>query len=192
MFERYTEAGRRTVTLAQEEAQRLGHPAIGTEHLLLGLIAEGDGAAARAFAQLGVTLEAARAQVAAEVPGGGPGAEPSGGTMPFTPRAQGTLEAASRQALGLKSNYVDTEHVLLALLIERDARTASILASLGCPPDLLRASVLEDRATRDPDDDGDALLALAQGSNVAGQALADLGVTVEALTAAVERARGGS
>jgi ATP-dependent Clp protease ATP-binding subunit ClpC len=192
MFERYTEAGRRTVTLAQEEARRLGHPAIGTEHLLLGLIAEGDGAAARAFTGLGVTLEAARAQVAAEVPGGRPGAEPSGGMMPFSPRAQGTLEAASRQALGLKSNDVDTEHVLLALLIERDARTASILSALGCPPDLLRASVLEDRATRDPDDDGDALLALAQGSNVAGQALADLGVTVEALTAAVERARGGS
>jgi ATP-dependent Clp protease ATP-binding subunit ClpC len=193
MFERYTEAGRRTVTLAQEEARRLGHPVIGTEHLLLGLIAEGDGAAARAFARLGVTLEAARAQVAAEVPSGGAGAEPpGGGMMPFSPRAQGTLEAASRQALGLKSNYVDTEHVLLALLIERDARTASILGALGCPPDQLRASVLEDRATRDPDDDGDALLALAQGANVAGQALADLGVTVAALAAAVERARGGS
>ena len=70
--------------------------------------------------------------------------------------------------------------------------TASILSSLGCPPDLLRTTVLEVRAAPDPEDDGDALLALAQGSNVAGQALADLGVTLEALKAAVERVRGGS
>ena len=79
------------------------------------------------------------------------------------------------------------------MLIERDARTASILSSLGCPPDLLRTTVIEERTTPvDVEDDGAALLALAQGSGVAGRALADLGVTDEALAAAIERARGDS
>jgi ATP-dependent Clp protease ATP-binding subunit ClpC len=190
MFEMFTEAARRVLSLGAEEARSLGHDHLGTEHLLLGLIAEGQGAAARSFARLGVTLEAARQQVLAEVAHApGPRSE---GQLPVTPRARATLDAAPRQALGLKADGVDTEHILLALLIERDARTASILSALGCPPDLLRTTVLAERTRERPDDDGDALLALAAGDGVAARALADVGVSPDALAAAVERARGGS
>jgi ATP-dependent Clp protease ATP-binding subunit ClpC len=189
MFERFTEEARQVVVLAEAEARLLGHAQIGTEHLLLGLIGEGAGPASRAFATLGATVEAAREQVAAGVP---PSAEKPGNRIAFSPRATGTLEGALRQALGFGHDYIGTEHILLALLIERDARTADVLSSLGCPPDLLRAAVLEEGRDEDLEDDGDALLALAQGSSVAGRALADLGVTVDALEAAVERARSGS
>jgi ATP-dependent Clp protease ATP-binding subunit ClpC len=190
MFEHFSEPARNTIVLAQEEARNLGHGHIGTEHLLLGLIAQGTGAAGRAFAKLGVTLEAARDAVAALMP---PNTEtPPHEQIPFSPRAKATLEASLRQALGFKDTTIETEHMLLALLIERDGRTASVFASLACPPDLLRAAVIEERgapSTPDPTDDGDALLALAQGSSIAGRALADLGVTVEALEAAIARAR---
>jgi ATP-dependent Clp protease ATP-binding subunit ClpC len=190
VFEPFTQRARQTIVLGQEEARRLGSSHVGTEHLLLGLIGEAEGSAGQAFASLGVTLDAARAQVASKVPAGA--GSPSG-QIPFSPRAKATLDAAPRQARGLKDSAVGTEHILLALLIERDARTASILSSLGCPPDLLRTTVLEERTTPvDLEDDGDALLALAQGSGVAGRALAHLGVTGEALAAAIERARSGS
>ncbi len=193
MFEHFSGQARQTIVLAQGEAAELGHDRVGTEHLLLGLIAEESGAAGRAFAKLGVTLQAARDTVGAAMP---PTAEPAAERqIPFSPRAKGTLEAALRQALGFKDTTIETEHILLALLIERDGRTASVLASLGCPPDLLREAVLEERgapATPDPTDDGDALLALAEGSGVAAQALKALGVTPEALRAAVARARSGS
>ena len=193
MFEHFSEQARHTIVLAQGEAARLGHGHIGTEHLLLGLIGEQEGAAGRAFAKLGVSVEAARDKVGALMP---PSAEPPAPEqIPFSPRAKGTLEAALRQALGFKDSTIETEHILLALLIERDGRTASVLASLACPPDLLRAMVLEERgapATPDPTDDGDALLSLAEGSGVAGQALEALGITPAALRAAVERARSGS
>jgi ATP-dependent Clp protease ATP-binding subunit ClpC len=189
MYDRFSEAGRRTIALAEEEARTLGHGLVGTEHLLLGLIAEGEGAAGRSFARLGVTLQAARDRVAAEVD---QAPQTPGEPLAFTPRAKGTLEASLRQALGLKDADIDTEHILLALLIERDARTASVLAGLGCPPELLRATVLEERTSPAPHDDGDDLLALAGGSGVAAQALAELGVTPEALAAAVERARSAS
>ena len=193
MFEHFSEQARQTIVLAQGEAAALGHGHIGTEHLLLGLIGEQEGAAGRAFARLGVTLEAARDKVGALMP---PSAEPPAPEqIPFSPRAKGTLEAALRQALGFKDTTIETEHILLALLIERDGRTASVLASLACPPDLLRAMVLEERgtpATPDPTDDGDALLTLAEGSGVAGRALEALGITPAALRAAVERVRSGS
>ena len=193
MFEHFSEQARHTIVLAQGEAAGLGHGHIGTEHLLLGLIGEQEGAAGRAFARLGVTLEAARDKVGALMP---PSAEPPAPEqIPFSPRAKGTLEAALRQALGFKDSTIETEHILLALLIERDGRTASVLASLACPPDLLRAMVLEERgttATPDPTDDGDALLSLAEGSGVAGRALEALGITPAALRAAVERVRSGS
>ena len=90
-----------------------------------------------------MTLEGARAQVAAEVP---PSSNEPPGEIPLSPRARGTLEGAPRQAMGLKDDVVGTEHLLLALLIERDSRTASVLTLLGCPPDLLRTTVLEQRA----------------------------------------------
>src|SRR4051794_36664086 len=192
MFERFTPEAREVVVQAQAEARKLGHTQIGTEHLLLGLIAEETGAAGRAFAKLGVTLDAARDAVMALVRPGDPIAPDQG--IPFSPRAKGTLEASLRQAMGLKDNFIDTEHILLALLIERDGRTASVLASLACPPELLRDTVIDQRAaaaTPDPHDDGDALLTLAAGSGVAGRALEALGVTSEALREAVERARSG-
>jgi ATP-dependent Clp protease ATP-binding subunit ClpC len=192
MFERFTEEARQVVVLAEAEARLLGHAQIGTEHLLLGLIGEGAGPASRAFATLGATVEAAREQVAAGVP---PSAEEPGNRIAFSPRATGTLEGALRQALGFGHDYIGTEHILLALLIERDGRTASVLASLACPPDVLRTAVIEERvatSTPDPHDDGDALLALAAGSGVAGRALEALGVTRDALRAAVEHARNGS
>ena len=193
MFERFTPEARQVVVLAQDQARGLGHTQIGTEHLLLGLIAEETGAAGRAFAQLGVTLDAARDAVMALVRPGEP--TPPEEQIPFSPRAKGTLEASLRQAMGLKDNFIGTEHILLALLIERDGRTASVFASLACPPDLLRTTVMELRAataTPDPHDDGDALLVLAEGSGVAGRALEALGITPEALRTAIERARTGS
>jgi ATP-dependent Clp protease ATP-binding subunit ClpC len=193
MFERFTPEAREVVVLAQGEARGFGHTLVGTEHLLLGLIAEETGAAGRAFAKLGVTLDAARDAVMALVRPGEP--TPPEQQIPFSPRAKGTLEASLRQAIGLRDGFIDTEHILLALLIERDGRTASVLASLACPPELLRTTVIELRAasaTPDPHDDGDALLVLAEGSGVAARALEALGVTREALLAAIERARSGS
>jgi ATP-dependent Clp protease ATP-binding subunit ClpC len=193
MFETFTPEARQVVVLAQDEARKLGHTQVGTEHLLLGLIAEESGAAGRAFARLGVTLDAARDAIMALVRPGEP--TPPDEQIPFSPRAKGTLEASLRQALGLKDSFIDTEHILLALLIERDGRTASVFATLGCPPDLLRDTVIELRGpspTPDPHDDGDALLVLAEGSGVAGRALEALGVTPEALRTAIDRARTGS
>jgi ATP-dependent Clp protease ATP-binding subunit ClpC len=193
MLERFSAEARQVVTLAQDQARGMGHGQVGTEHLLLGLIAEETGAAGRAFAKLGVTLDAARDAVMAMVRPGEP--TPPEQPIPFSPRAKGTLEASLRQAMGFKDTSIDTEHILLALLIERDGRTASVFASLACPPDLLRTTVMEERgasATPDPHDDGDALLVLAEGSGVAGRALDALGVTPDALRTAIERARTGS
>jgi ATP-dependent Clp protease ATP-binding subunit ClpA len=214
MLERFDEAAERVVAFAQEEARAMGHWYVGTEHLLLGLVAD-DGPAGRAFAELGVTLEGARAQVASEVP---PSNHEPPGEIPLSPRARGTLEGAPRQAMGLKSDVVGTEHVLLALLIERDSRTASVLTLLGCPPDLLRTTVLEQRAApkaakppaaglapalaeraRDvaqargasTPDAGDLMLALADRSAMLTRALTELGVTPQALRDAIQRARGG-
>lgn len=193
MLERFSPEAREVVAIAQDQARGMGHSHVGTEHLLLGLLGEETGAAGRAFAQLGVTLDAARDAVMALVRPGEP--TPPEQQIPFSPRAKGTLEASLRQAIGLRDSFIDTEHILLALLIERDGRTASVLASLACPPELLRATVIELRAaaaTPDPHDDGDALLVLVEGSGVAGRALEALGVTREALREAIERARAGS
>ena len=190
MFERFTERARQTIVLGQERGAAARELHVGTEHLLLGLIGEAEGSAGRAFAGLGVTLDAARAQVAAKVPAGG--GSPAG-QIPFSPRAKATLDAAPRQALGLKDAEVGTEHILLALLIERDARTASILSSLGCPPDLLRTTVLEERTVaRRPRGRRRRPARARRRAGVAGVALEALGITPEALRAAVERARAGS
>jgi ATP-dependent Clp protease ATP-binding subunit ClpA len=193
MLERFSPEAREVVALAQDQARKLGHAQVGTEHLLLGLIAEETGAAGRAFAKLGVTIDAARDAVMALVR---PGEEfPPEQQIPFSPRAKGTLEASLRQAMGFKDTSIDTEHILLALLIERDGRTASVFASLACPPDLLRTTVIEERgasATPDPHDDGDALLVLAEGSGVSARALEALGISPDALRTAIKRARTSS
>ena len=210
MLERFNEPAQAAIARAQEEARTMGHPLVGTEHLLLGLVGDDGGPAGRAFAKLGVTLEGTREQVVAEVPPGGG----SAGELPFSPRARGTIDSAPRQALGLKDAFVGTEHLLLALLIERDSRTANVLTLLGAPPDLLRTTLLEvrrpkpapaspglapalaagardiaaARGAKEPDA-GDLMLALADRSAMLGRALTDLGVTPDALRAALERAR---
>src|ERR1700722_10989462 len=117
MFERFTNRARRVVVLAQEEARILRHNYIGTEHLLLGILAEGDGTAFRPLDELGVTLEIARQQVEGIV---GTGQNAMSGHIPFTPRAKKVLELSLREALKLGHNYIGTEHMLLGLVREAE------------------------------------------------------------------------
>ena len=128
MFERFTDRARRVVVLAQEEARLLNHNYIGTEHILLGLIHEGEGVAAKALESLGISLEAVRAQVE-EIIGHG-GTAPSG-HIPFTPRAKKVLELSLREALQLGHNYIGTEHILLGLIREGEGVAAQVLVKLG-------------------------------------------------------------
>jgi ATP-dependent Clp protease ATP-binding subunit ClpC len=139
MFERFTDRARRVVVLAQEESRLLGHSYIGTEHLLLGLLAEGDGVAARALESLDVTLEAAREQVREII---GPGQQEPRGHIPFTPRAKKILELSLRAALDLGSEVIGTEHLLLGLIDEGDGVGAQILERLGAPARAVRGAVL--------------------------------------------------
>ena len=139
MFERFTDKARRVVVLAQEEARRLGHTSIGTEHILLGLLREDDGSAAQALDSLGVGLEAAWDRVEADA-GRGPG---QSGHIPFTPEAKRTLELSLREALQLGENYIDTEHILLGLVRDPSSPGARTLAELGGTPEAVRQRVLE-------------------------------------------------
>jgi len=134
MFERFTDRARRMVVLAQEEARMLDHNWIGTEHILLGLVHEGEGVAAKALTALGITLAAMRQAVEDII---GRGAEPPAGHIPFTPRSKKVLELSLREALSLGSDHIGTEHVLLALLREGDGVGAQILVGAGV--DLNRA-----------------------------------------------------
>ena len=138
MFERFTEPSRRVVVLAQEEARMLDHSYIGTEHILLGLIHEGEGVAARAIVSLGLTLEMAREQVRALV---GVGKQTPSGHIPFTPPAKKVLELSLREALALKKEYIGTEHILLGLLGEGHAVGAQILVT-AAPLPAVRERVL--------------------------------------------------
>jgi ATP-dependent Clp protease ATP-binding subunit ClpA len=151
MFERFTERSRRVVVLAQEEARMLDHNYIGTEHLLLGLIHEGDGIAAQAIESTGLTLDAARAEVERMIGRGG--SAPSG-HIPFTPRAKKVLELALREALALKKSYIGPEHILLGLIREGDGVGAQIIERLAAPLQVLRAQVIEFAAaeTTEPDE----------------------------------------
>jgi ATP-dependent Clp protease ATP-binding subunit ClpA len=124
MFERFTSRARHTVVLAQEEARRMRHNYIGTEHVLLGLLGEPEGLAARALSGFGMTLDGARAEVAAIVE---PGQKELSGHIPFTPRAKKTLELALREALQLHHNYIGTEHILLGVIREGDGVGARVL-----------------------------------------------------------------
>jgi ATP-dependent Clp protease ATP-binding subunit ClpA len=134
MFERFTDRARRVVVLAQEEARLLNHNYVGTEHLLLGLIHEGQGVAAKALELLGIRLEAVRAQVEEIV---GRGQQAPTGHIPFTPRAKKVLELSLREAKQLGHNYIGTEHILLGLIREGEGVAAHVLARLGA--DLSRA-----------------------------------------------------
>jgi ATP-dependent Clp protease ATP-binding subunit ClpA len=139
MFERFTQPSRRVVVLAQEEARMLDHNYIGTEHILLGLIHEGEGVAARAVLSLGFTLEMVRDQVTEMI---GKGEQTPAGHIPFTPRAKKVLELSLREALALKSDYIDTEHILLGLIREADGVGAQILNTVA-PLLVVRETVLE-------------------------------------------------
>ncbi|MEM9034609.1 MAG: ATP-dependent Clp protease ATP-binding subunit [Actinomycetota bacterium] len=140
MFERFTDRARRVVVLAQEEARLLNHNYIGTEHILLGLIHEGEGVAAKALESLGISLEAVRSQVE-EIIGQG-GASPSG-HIPFTPRAKKVLELSLREALQLGHNYIGTEHILLGLIREGEGVAAQVLVKLGADLSRVRQQVIQ-------------------------------------------------
>ena len=124
MFERFTNRARHVVVLAQEEARRLQHNYIGTEHILLGLLGEPDSVAGHVLTGIGMSLEATRGEVSAIV---SPGTTARSGHIPFTPRAKKILELALREALQLQHNYIGTEHILLGLIREGDGVAAQIL-----------------------------------------------------------------
>jgi ATP-dependent Clp protease ATP-binding subunit ClpA len=139
MFERFTDRARRVVVLAQEEARMLNHNYIGTEHILLGLIHEGGGVAAKALKSLGITLETVRQQVE-EIIGRGQQAPP--GHIPFTPRAEKVLKLALREALQLGHSYIGTEHILLGLIREGEGVAAQALVGLGADLNRVRQQVI--------------------------------------------------
>ena len=149
MFERFSDRARRAVVRAQEEARLLNHDYIGTEHMLLGLLAERGSAAARALDSLNVTLEAAREQVR-EIVGEGSQEQGQRGHIPFTPRAKKVLELSLREALNLRSEIIGTEHLLLGLIAEGDGVGSQILERLGAPAETVRERVVE-LAKTEPD-----------------------------------------
>src|SRR5437870_1783918 len=140
MFERFTDRARRVVVLAQEEARMLNHNYIGTEHLLLGLIHEGEGVAAKALESMNISLEGVRQQVE-EIIGQGQAAPT--GHIPFTPRAKKVLELSLREALQLGHNYIGTEHILLGLIREGEAVAAQVLQQLGADLNRVRQQVIQ-------------------------------------------------
>ena len=140
MFERFTDRARRVVVLAQEEARTMRHNYIGTEHLLLGLIREGDGLAALVLGDCGVRYDDVRAFVEREI---GRGDGEHGGHMPFTPRAKKVLELSLREALQLRHNYIGTEHILLGLVREGQGPAAQSLTGAGVDLVGIRQRVLD-------------------------------------------------
>ena len=140
MFERFTDRARRVVVLAQEEARMLNHNYIGTEHIMLGLIHEGEGVAAKELESLGISLEAVRAQVEEII---GQGQQAPSGHIPFTPRAKKVLELSLREALQLGHNYIGTEHILLGLIREGEGVAAQVLVKLGADLNRVRQQVIQ-------------------------------------------------
>ena len=139
MFERFTERARQAVVLAQDEARALKHNYIGTEHLLLGLLREEEGPAARVLGTLGVSLDDVRDQVARIV---GQGDEVPRVQIPFTPRAKKVLELSLREAIALDHNYIGTEHLLLGLVRENDGVAARILLDFGADAETIRNAIV--------------------------------------------------
>src|SRR3954454_23465144 len=140
MFERFTDRARRVVVLAQEEARMLNHNYIGTEHILLGLIHEGEGVAAKSLESLGISLEGVRSQVEEII---GQGQQAPSGHIPFTPRAKKVPELSLREALQLGHNYIGTEHILLGLIREGQGVAAQVLVKLGAELNRVRQQVLQ-------------------------------------------------
>jgi len=139
MFERFTERARRVVVLAQDEARRLNHNHIGTEHILLGLIHEGEGVAAASLESLGISLEAVRQQIEGII---GQGRAAPTGHIPYTPRAKKVLELSLREALQLGHNHIGTEHILLGLIREGRGAAAQVLVRLGADLARVREQVI--------------------------------------------------
>ncbi|NCD15702.1 MAG: ATP-dependent Clp protease ATP-binding subunit [Actinobacteria bacterium] len=140
MFERFTDRARRVVVLAQEEARMLNHNYIGTEHILLGLIHEGEGVAAKALESMGISQDGVRAQVIEII---GEGQQATTGHIPFTPRAKKVLELSLREALQLGHNYIGTEHILLGLIREGEGVAAQVLTKLGADLNRVRQQVIQ-------------------------------------------------
>jgi ATP-dependent Clp protease ATP-binding subunit ClpC len=140
VFEKFTDKARRVVVLAQEEAKLLNHNYIGTEHILLGLIHEGEGVAAKALEALGINLEQVREQVQDII---GQGAQAPSGHIPFTPRAKKVLELSLREALQLGHSYIGTEHLLLGLIREGEGVAAQVLTKLGADTNKVRQQVIQ-------------------------------------------------
>src|ERR1019366_2689733 len=138
MFERFTERARQVVVLAQEEARTLKHNYIGTEHILLGLLREEEGLAARVLGDLGITVDRVRGQVVRIV---GSGEEVTSGQIPFTPRAKKVFELSLREALSLGHNYIGNEHILLALVRENEGVGMGIVQDFGVDTEKVRGSV---------------------------------------------------
>jgi len=191
MFERFTDRARRVVVLAQEESRLLGHNYIGTEHLLLGLLAEREGVAARALQSLDITLDAAREQVKEII---GPGAQEPRGHIPFTPRAKKILELSLREALKLGGEVISTEHLLLGLIDEGAGVGAQILDRLGAPAPAVREAVIS-LADAEPPESAAArpeagVRSFASGVRLPFEALAEfreLMASIDRRLAAIER-----
>jgi ATP-dependent Clp protease ATP-binding subunit ClpC len=141
MFERFTDRARRVIVDAQNEARSLGHNYIGPEHILLGLIHEGDGVAAKALEAMQISTDTVRGRIE-EITGRGQ-APPTTGHIPFTPRAKKVLELSLREALQLGHNYIGTEHILLGLIHEGDGVAAQVLVGLGVELDPTRQLVIQ-------------------------------------------------
>jgi ATP-dependent Clp protease ATP-binding subunit ClpC len=156
MFERFTDRARQVIVLAQQEARDLGHNYIGTEHILLALVDEGHGVAARALEAMGISGDAVRQQVE-EIIGRGQGA--SEGHIPFTPRSKKVLELSLREALQLGHHYIGTEHILLGLLREGDGVGAHVLVDLGADLNRTRQEVVQILAGRLSEETGPAAFA---------------------------------
>jgi ATP-dependent Clp protease ATP-binding subunit ClpC len=140
MFERFTDRARRVIVLAQEEARMLNHNYIGTEHILLGLVHEGEGVGARTLESLDVSLEAVRQQVEEII---GRGQQAPSGHIPFTPRAKNVLQLSLNEAVQLGHDYVGTEHILLGLIREGEGVAAQVLVRLGAELDRVRQQVIQ-------------------------------------------------
>jgi ATP-dependent Clp protease ATP-binding subunit ClpA len=147
LFERFTDRAQRVVVFAQEESRLLNHDYIGTEHILLGLIHEGEGVAAMALGSLGISLEEARRQVEEII---GAGQSPPSGHIPFTPRAKKVLEMSLREALDLGYNYIGTEHILLGVIAEGKGVAARVLIELGAGLAEAREAVIQSLSGLDP------------------------------------------
>jgi ATP-dependent Clp protease ATP-binding subunit ClpC len=139
MFEKFTDRARRVLVLAQEEARMLNHNYIGSEHILLGLIHEGEGVAAKALESLGISLDAVRQQVEEII---GQGQQAPSGHIPFTPRAKKVLELGLRESLQLGHNHIGTEHILLGLLREGEGVAAQVMVRLGADLNRVRREVI--------------------------------------------------